>query len=76
MRMKDELHRSYYLCPETFDNLIQQQQKDKISFCNCFSSRTFWEATIICRECVKTLWEDFKLKCGACLKNAPLGLHV
>ena len=49
--MKAEFNRSYCLCPKTFDDFIQQQKEEVITFHNCFSSRTFWAARIVCKGC-------------------------
>ena len=72
LRLKAELFMSYYLRPQTFDDLIQQPKKDFISICNCISIHTFWGVRIVSRDCVKELRQDFKLKCGACYVNEML----
>ena len=40
LKLKPDLNMSYYLCPETFDDLIQQRKKEVNIFRNRFSSRS------------------------------------
>ena len=57
---------SYFLCPKLLAILFSSGEKKTLSFFAIVFRVYFFGSGDSCRDCVKKLREDFKLKCGAC----------